>query len=233
VRGQTSYDRAGIFTGSVSVVNGTPIATYPGEPGDSWCDASPLDLTDPLLKLWKKSPLNPLGNDATMGTTGGPLGCTAAWKEPSGNWTTTIQSNKHGGTGLKTAFFTSHNFIDWSWVGNLDCPVCDKLVTPCSDFYPVTCASPDCADPPSGNRWIFGVNTMGRIRAGGMITGTFDRTTLKLTPDNPQWAAEVLADPEMKTDAAELHYAYDYGVGLFPKTCKFTSAASNAVACDL
>jgi hypothetical protein len=72
---------------------------------------------------------------------------------------------------------------------------------------------------------------MGRIRAGGMITGTFNRTTLKLTPDNSQWAAEVLADPETKTAAAELHYAYDYGVGLFPKTCKFTSAASNLPTC--
>ena len=48
--------------------------------------------------------------------------------------------------------------------------------------------------------------------------GTFDRTTLKLTPDNPQWAAEVLADPKPKTAAAALHYAYDYGVGRFPKT---------------
>lgn len=97
----SSYDGRGIFTGSVTIVDGIPIATYPGEVyggdkhADNWCEASPANLSDPLLTVWKKSPLNPLGNDTTMKTTGGPLGCTAAWKEPSGNWTTTIQSNRY------------------------------------------------------------------------------------------------------------------------------------------
>ena len=27
-----------------------------------------------------------------------------------------------------------HNYIDWSWAGDLTCAVCDKLVTPCCDF---------------------------------------------------------------------------------------------------
>lgn len=45
----TPYDKAGIFTGSVTIVDGVPVATYPGEPGDNWCDASPLNLSDPLV----------------------------------------------------------------------------------------------------------------------------------------------------------------------------------------
>ena len=190
-------------------MDGCACVADPGEPGDSWCDASPLDLTDPLLKVWKKSSLNPLGNDGTLGTTGGPLGCTGAWREASDNWTTTIQSNKHGGTGLKTAFFTSHDFIRWSFVGLLDCPVCDKLVTPCSDFYPIpdgtTHSGP--ATPATGTRWIFGINTVRPINAGGMITGTFDRQTLQFTPDNPTWAAAVVGGDR----EAAMHYAYDYG----------------------
>lgn len=167
--------------------------------------------------MWKKSKLNPLGNDGTMKTTGGPLGCTAAWKEASGNWTTTIQSNKldpSGTTGLKTSFFTSHNYINWSFAGDLECPVCDKLVTPCSDFYPATCTDPDCTNPNTpGAKWIFGINTA-NPRAGGMIKGTFDRSTLKLTPDKPDWAEAVLSGDR----AAASHYAYDYGTGVFPKT---------------
>ena len=174
--------------------------------------ASPLNLSDPLLRLWKKSPLNPLGHDGTLGTTGGPIGCTAAWKDPSGNWTTTIQSNKHGGVGLKTAFFTSHNYINWSWAGDLDCEVCDAVVTPCCDFFPLGCTDPDCTDP--GTRWAFGINTVRGLSAGGLITGTFDRATLKLTPDRPDWAAEVLAGD----GDAKKHFAYDYGTGVFPKT---------------
>ena len=47
-----------------------------------------------------------------------------------------------------------------------------------------------------------------------MITGTFNRSTLKLTPDRPDWAASVLANDT----AAASHYAYDYGAGRFPKT---------------
>ena len=84
----TKYDATGIFTGSVTIVDDVPIATYPGEPGDNWCDAQPLNLSDPLLKVWKKNKANPLGNDGTLHTTGGPIGCTSAWREPSGNWTT-------------------------------------------------------------------------------------------------------------------------------------------------
>ena len=37
-----------------------------------------------------------------------------------------------------------------------------------------------------------------------MITGTFDRKTLTLTPDKPDWEAP--------------HFAYDYGEYLFPKS---------------
>ena len=214
----TPYDAKGIFTGSVTVVDGVPVATYPGEPGDKWCDASPANLSDPLLRLWKKSKLNPLGDDNTLQTSGGPIGCTAAWKEASGNWTTTIQSSRlEPGAGLKTAFFTSHDFIHWSWVGDLDCPVCDKLTTPCCDFYPLNCTDSDCTDPGApGAKWAFGVNSMHQagLGAGGVIQGTFDRQTLKFTPDRADWAAEVLAG----NTAVARRYAYDYGGGLFAKT---------------
>ena len=46
---KTPYDAGGIFTGSVTVVDGVPIATYPGEGGDHWCDATPFNLVSELV----------------------------------------------------------------------------------------------------------------------------------------------------------------------------------------
>jgi beta-fructofuranosidase len=220
----TPYDAAGIFTGSVTILGDKgPVATYPGEPGDKMCEAMPVDLTDPLLVKWKKysgNPIKPPGPHPS-----GPLGCTSAWKDESGNYTTTIQAHmdqlpqpgdalqpehqQASSTGgrLRTTFWTSSNFVDWSFVGVLNCPACDVCVQSCSDFYPA----------PGGpaNRWIFGINTGGcGLRSGGMITGNFDRASLTLTPDRPDWAAAVLAGQR----SAAKHWAYDYGPFSFPKT---------------
>lgn len=190
----TPYDEKGVFTGSVTVVDGVPIALYPGEGGDHMCAASPVDPTDPLLVKWRKNPANPLMRDQQPRTTG-PLGCTGSWREPSGNWTTTIQSNKvPGESGLKTTFWTTADYTNWTFVGTLKgCDICDKVVKSCSDFYP--------APGGPGDRWVFGING----GPFGAVTGTFDRASLTFTPDRPEWAS------------ATSHYAYDYGDGLFPK----------------
>ena len=42
------------------------------------CDASPANLSDPLLKVWKKSSHNPIKAHGPQTT--GPLGCSSAWK---------------------------------------------------------------------------------------------------------------------------------------------------------
>merc|ERR1719174_2927139 len=151
----TPYDAKGIFTGSVTVVDGTPIATYPGEPGSKMCDASPANLSDPLLKVWKKSSHNPIKAHSPQTT--GPLGCTSAWKDPtSGKWTTTIQSNQVGieqnaNGPLRTTIWSSHrDFLDWRYTGTLTgCRACDECVQSCSDFYPAP------GFPESANKFVF------------------------------------------------------------------------------
>ena len=181
-----------------------------------------MDLTDPLLTKWKKYAGNPIKPPGPKPS--GPLGCTSAWQEESGNWTTTIQAHmdelprlgevlqpEHQRTDvmggkLRTTFWTSSNFVDWSYVGVLSCPACDLCTQSCSDFY----------QSPGGptNRWVFGINTGGcGLRSGGMITGNFDRATLTLTPDRPDWATAVLAGDR----SAAQHWAYDYGPFSFPK----------------
>jgi sucrose-6-phosphate hydrolase SacC (GH32 family) len=159
-----------------------------------------------------------------------------------GNWTTTIQANikdfpplsvgdplrpehlaavnskvdvaANSSGSLRTTFWTSKNFVDWSFVGVLTCPACDLCVQSCSDFYQIPAAAAAAATISStgggetvvaSNRWVFGINTGGcGLRSGGMITGTFDRASLTLTPDRPEWAAAVLAGDRK----AAQHWAY-------------------------
>jgi hypothetical protein len=76
------------------------------------------------------------------------LGCINAWKvEPSGNWTTAIESTPTTQAphflGLEDStaespFWTSANYINWSFVGNLSGLSPDFAIglQDCSDFYP-------------------------------------------------------------------------------------------------
>ena len=159
-----------------------------------------------------------------------------------GNWITTIQANikdfpplsvgdplrpehlaavnskvdvaANSSGSLRTTFWTSKNFVDWSFVGVLTCPACDLCVQSCSDFYQIPAAAAAAATISStgggetvvaSNRWVFGINTGGcGLRSGGMITGMFDRASLTLTPDRPEWATAVLAGDRK----AAQHWAY-------------------------
>ena len=71
--GQPSWwDKRSIWTGSATIVNGTPWLIYPGvcqphvdpgcsESGFSYAQAVPADLNDPYLRTWRKKP--PIVND--------------------------------------------------------------------------------------------------------------------------------------------------------------------------
>lgn len=191
---ETPYDKDGIFTGSTTVVNGVPVATYPGIPGATMCDASPVDLNDPLLVKWKKNPSNPLMRHEQP-RWDSALGCTSAWREASGNWTTTIEIDVPMPLHCKMTFWTSENYINWTYVGNLSGlpSAFENGLQACSDFYPA----------PGGpaNRFVFGDNR------GGAITGTFDRAALRFTADRPQ-----LADGDNRR-----LYSYEYGGFAYPK----------------
>eukprot|EP00937_MAST-01D_sp_MAST-1D-sp2_P007582 g7582.t1 len=226
----TPYDPTGIFTGSVTVVDGIPIATYPGEPGDNMCEASPLNLSDPLLTVWRKSTANPLPRQRWAPHTTGPLGCTASWRGGSGgDWTTTIQSTDApapapaapAATGgpMRTTFWQSADFLNWTYLGNLRCPACDQCVQSCSDFFRLPSGAGGASGSGGGggnDTWVFGINTGGcGLRGGGGVPGAFDRAALSLSPSGPRalWAAAVANG----TLASARHFAYDFGPTLFNK----------------
>ena len=91
-----------------------------------------------------------------------------------------------GGFYATMSFWTSANYINWSFVGNLSGlpPAFAIGLQDCSDFYPAPgSAATDAAPVAAGgeaDRWVFGDNR------GGAITGVFDRQRLTFTADRPQ-----------------------------------------------
>jgi len=57
-----TYDSGGVFSGSITIVNGKPIISYTcvGPHGQLQCLASAKDPTDPNLIDWVKDPSNPV-----------------------------------------------------------------------------------------------------------------------------------------------------------------------------
>ena len=106
------YDINGIFTGSATIVNGTPVIIYTGITNDqkqTQCQARPANISDPTLTNWTKSPLNPLITD--------PNG-----RDPA----TAFQDDKNNyyliygyGTadlGGQAVIFTSKDFSNWTYL---------------------------------------------------------------------------------------------------------------------
>ena len=195
----TPYDAQGVFTGSVTVVGGRPVATYPAMPGSHMAGAWPADVDDPDLATWAKDPRNPLDGDVRGGPLAGPLGCTAAWRE-GGTWTTTIE----GGRPLAVKFFASADFVAWDEEGDLDCPACAACAVPCSDFYPFE------------DRWIFGINSFGcHLASGGAVVGELgENRTFTVAGAR---AREVAAELAAGSTANASYFAYDYGAAKYPK----------------
>lgn len=88
-----SADDVAIYTGSATIVNGTPTIVYPGlcakKPSYPQCDggqdhchlavAVPANDSDPLCEKWTKPDFNPIVNSTQRDPSG-------AWMTPSGRW---------------------------------------------------------------------------------------------------------------------------------------------------
>jgi beta-fructofuranosidase len=106
------YDINGVWTGSTTLVNGTPVIIYTGisnENKEVQCQARPTNLSDPTLTNWTKSSFNPLITS--------PNG-----RDPA----TSFQDNQNNhyliygyGTddlGGQAVLFTSKDFINWTYL---------------------------------------------------------------------------------------------------------------------
>ncbi|CAL8464935.1 g4470 [Coccomyxa elongata] len=122
----TDYDYDGVFSGSATLLgdeDGTPILFYTGVSNFSELQyyeqvqaiARPVNASDPKLKLWKKSPNNPLISQAPQGGTLAQFrDPVTAWKQ-DGLWYTVIGSMESCfGT---AALYSSPDFQTWQPAG--------------------------------------------------------------------------------------------------------------------
>ena len=106
------YDINGIWTGSTTIVNGTPIIMYTGineNNTQNQCQTRPVNVSDPTLTEWVKWSMNPLISN--------PNG-----RDPS----TAFQDNQNNyyliygyGTdelGGQAVLFTSRDFVNWTYL---------------------------------------------------------------------------------------------------------------------
>ena len=107
-----SYDRNGIFSGSVTIVDGVPTIVYTGiteEQRQVQCLAMPANLSDPALTNWTKSVDNPRitepdGRDPST-----------AFRDEANNYYL-IYGYGSQELGGQAVLFTSKDFFTWSYV---------------------------------------------------------------------------------------------------------------------
>jgi sucrose-6-phosphate hydrolase SacC (GH32 family) len=125
------YDYVAVWSGSVTVVNGTPHFIYPGKcAGDGVSNplchgftynlATPSNRSDPLLKNWSNWDSNPLLN----GTGDDP---SEAWRTTYGEWRLIGNQPCTQGSSEGAPIYASTDFLRWSKVGCTtlklgDCP---------------------------------------------------------------------------------------------------------------
>jgi sucrose-6-phosphate hydrolase SacC (GH32 family) len=93
-----NYDNHGAWTGSTTIVNGTPVIMFPGlaATSETMNLATPANLSDPYFVEWKMSPRNPIaaaGHDF----------CTA-WQTKTGEWRV---------TNVDGVIYSSEDFEHW------------------------------------------------------------------------------------------------------------------------
>jgi len=104
------YDCGGIFSGSATIVEGSPVLTYSVQCGESIAIAVPKDPNDPDLKEWVKPDSNPVIHRPN--TTQNFRDPTEAWRGEEDGLYRMIVNCDEG-----TCLFKSENFVNWTYTG--------------------------------------------------------------------------------------------------------------------
>mmetsp|Transcript_38580 Transcript_38580/g.61867 ORF Transcript_38580/g.61867 Transcript_38580/m.61867 type:complete len:398 (-) Transcript_38580:178-1371(-) len=120
------YDCGGIFSGSATIVEGSPVLTYSVQCGESIAIAVPKDPNDPDLKEWVKPDSNPVIHRPN--TTQNFRDPTEAWRGEEDGLYRMIVNCDEG-----TCLFKSENFVNWTYTGIM-WPT-DAGFQECPDFY--------------------------------------------------------------------------------------------------
>lgn len=152
------YDSSAIFTGSATLVDGTPNIVYPGictkaawpacSTGVVNALAVPANRSDPLLAQWAKPAFNPIVENAVKDTT-------SAWRTAAGEWRFSDAAGR---------VLSSADFKTWAPVGAVKGWGGD-----CSDFFelPPFCSGlPGCA--PAGANATLPTHVFKNSGSGGI-----------------------------------------------------------------
>lgn len=141
------YDKDGVFSGSISVINGVPTIYYTcvGPKGQLQCIATPSNMSDPYLTEWTKSLSNPII------LTSPPHGNTE-FRDPTDIWQAAgtshmafaaelngAESPTYGNfSGYSIVSYTSHDNVSWDYAGVMyHAPLNFSGQYECPDFWPV------------------------------------------------------------------------------------------------
>lgn len=131
------YDVDGVYTGSVTVVNGVPTAAYTcvGPNGQRQCLAWPSNLSDPYYTNWTKDPSNPVIPDLPPSCNGDFRDDTTAWFDPiTQQWLMGVGSNL--GNNASIILYQSSDFRSWS-ISNVLWSNPGAGMWECPDFFPL------------------------------------------------------------------------------------------------
>ncbi|KAK6138647.1 hypothetical protein DH2020_027604 [Rehmannia glutinosa] len=183
------YDINGVWTGSATILkDGQLVMLYTGSTNESVQVqnlAYPADPSDPLLVDWIKYP----GNPVLVPPHGvGPKDFrdpTTAWLTPQGKWRFTIGS-KVNKTGISLVYDTK-DFKTFELLDGVLHAVPGTGMWECVDFYPVSRVMENGLDTSDNGPGVkHAVKTsLDDDRNDYYALGTYDGTTGKWTPDNP------------------------------------------------
>jgi beta-fructofuranosidase len=133
-----SYDADGVFSGSITVVQGVPVIAYTcvSGVGQRQCLARPANASDPLLLDWVKDSANPVIPELPPGDlTGDFRDDTTAWySEDAQRWLMAVGANL--GNNASIVLYESADFSTWS-LSNVLWSQPGQGMFECPDFYSV------------------------------------------------------------------------------------------------
>ncbi|XP_024517828.1 beta-fructofuranosidase, soluble isoenzyme I [Selaginella moellendorffii] len=203
------YDQNGAFSGSITFVKGVPVILYTGSAlnlDQSQNEAVPANISDPLVRTWKKLERNPIIFPPPSGVrTVDFRDPTTAWIGADGLWRILVGAKKNA-TGA-AILYTSKDFVHWDLVDNPLHEVAGTGMWECPDFYPVSSFGTKGLEDSvrgSGVKHVLKVS-LDNTRQDAYAVGTYDAAADKFIPNVP----------ELDTG---IGLVYDYGVFYASKT---------------
>ncbi|GAB5364768.1 hypothetical protein AAMO2058_000998500 [Amorphochlora amoebiformis] len=165
------YDCGGIFSGSATIIDGTPVLTYSVQCGKVMIHAVPAPDSDSDLTRWVKPIFNPIMNRPS--DTKDFRDPTEGWQGKDGVWRMLTGCNKG------SCMWKSKDFIDWTYTGI---------------FFPTTgfAECPDFFVIPGTDKWVYKGSDGGRdwyvigdyIESEGIKTDKYNVTSAPFQQNN-------------------------------------------------